>query len=252
MSDLWRAGVERERRADGSIRHSQVVGTFGPGALVDLVDDAAVVGGLSFWARGERITEDRLVAMLARQEGYGGLALYAPPPSSRDAGDPDRRWIQTFRFPEWFVCQNERCWEEGGGAPRREGARPRRLLGIGQLDGKGHKCKEGKGKSSPVQPVRFVRACKFGHVDDIEWPAFAHRKKPECTRRILWIDEAGATGDLADVRVMCSGCGAIVRMSVAMARFVDGLPVLGPCSGRRPWLGGADREGCREGHSRTS
>jgi hypothetical protein len=49
--ELWKHGVQwKDRRPDGNIRHSQVVTTYGPGALVDLVDDAAIVSGLSWWA----------------------------------------------------------------------------------------------------------------------------------------------------------------------------------------------------------
>lgn len=259
--DLWRVGVQwRDRRPDGNIRHSQVVSTFGPGALVDFVDDAAIVAGLAWWAKGPPIVEDRLVAMLARQEGYEHVVLHAPPASSRDIEDPDRKWIKAFRFPEWFACQNEHCWSEADQPPRRDGARPRRLLHMSQLDGAGHKCKGGKGKTSKVQPIRFVRACKFGHVDDIGWIALVHRGTPDCRRPILWIDEAAASGDLADVRITCSGCRENLRMSVAAqlySQITDQMgtkqqvPTLGACDGRRPWLGGETRrdssqtaEGC--------
>ena len=162
--ELWKAGVQwKDRRPDGTIRHSQVITTYGPGSLVDLVDDAAIVAGLSWWAKGEEIVEDRLIAMLARQEGYERVKLFAPPVSTaKDLDDPNRKWIKAFRFPEWFVCQNERCWEDSDQPPRRDGARPRRLLRINQLDGTGHKCKGGKGKASKIQPIRFVRACRFG------------------------------------------------------------------------------------------
>jgi hypothetical protein len=255
---LWKVGVRaKDRRPEGNIRHSQVVTTFGPGALVDLVEDAAVVAGLSWWAKGPKIAEDRLTAMLSRQEGYERVELFAPPlGDARNLEDPDRKWIKAFRFPEWFVCQNEHCWADSDQPPRHDGALPRRLLRISMLDGEGHKCKGGKGKTSKVQPVRFTRACRFGHIDDIDWISFVHRRKPDCRRAILWLDEAGASGDLADVRITCSGCGDNVRMSLAAQRFlhrapVEGAagghePVLGHCTGRRPWLGGDDREECGE------
>jgi hypothetical protein len=258
--DLWKVGVPwRDHRPDGSIRHSQVVSTFGPGALVDLVDDAAIVAGLSWWAKGPKIVEDRLTAMLALVQGYERVELYAPPPGdARDLEDPDRKWIKAFRFPEWFICQNERCWADSDQPPRHDGALPRRLLRIGQLDGQGHKCKGGKGKTSKVQPIRFTRACRLGHIDDIDWIALVHRRKPDCRRPILWVDEAGSSGDLADVRITCSGCGENVRMSLAAQRYVkrgapdplgqgdDREPTLGFCAGKRPWLGEGNREDCGE------
>ena len=256
--DLWKTGVPaRERRPDGNFRHSQAITTFGPGALVDLVDDAAIVAGLSWWAKGPPIAEDRLVAMLARQAGFERIELFAPPASTQDLEDPNRKWIKAFRFPEWFVCQNERCWDDGDQPPRKDGARPRRLLRIHELDGQGksqgHKCKGGKGKASAVQPIRWSRACRFGHIDDIDWRAVVHRRKQDCRRHVLWLDEAGASGELVDVRITCSGCGENVRMSLLAQRAVlagDGekTPPLGFCSGKRPWLGGGSHgdEACSE------
>jgi hypothetical protein len=255
--DLWKTGVPaRERRADGNFRHSQAITTFGPGALVDLVDDAAIVAGLAWWAKGPPIAEDRLVAMLARQPGFERITLASPPASSPDLEDPNRKWIKAFRFPEWFVCQNERCWDDADQPPRKDGARPRRLLRISELDGQGknqgHKCKGGKGKTSPVQPIRWSRACRFGHIDDIDWRAVVHRKKLDCRRHVLWLDEAGPSGELADVRITCSGCGENVRMSLLAQRALlagdDKIPPLGFCSGKRPWLGGGNHgdEACSE------
>ncbi len=244
---MWRSGIAKEQRPDASVRFSQAISTFGPGALVDLVDDAAIVAGLSYWAKGPEITEDRLVQMLQRQEGYEGIRLYAPPPGGEDLNNPDRRWIKAFRFPEWFTCSNEKCWEDGGQMPRRDGARPRRLLHASVLESGGHRCK-GKGAASKVQPVRFVRACRLGHVDDLDWIRLVHRKDEhkECRRFNLWIDEAGASGDLNDVRVACSGCGASLRMSLATQLFTEDGPTLGFCSGKQLWLGGNANEDCKE------
>jgi hypothetical protein len=77
------------------------MGTFGPGALVDLVDDAVVVAGLGWWAKGEpEIHEERLVAMLARQEGFERRCASTRRPPARRTGSPsDRRWIQAFELP---------------------------------------------------------------------------------------------------------------------------------------------------------
>jgi len=244
-SDRWKAGVPFGQRAHGSIRQSQLVGMFGPGALVDLVDEAVVVAGLSWWAKGTPVHEERLVSMLARQEGFGNVTLHAPPAASQDREDPNRRWIKAFQFPEWFTCQSESCWVDFGREPRRDGGRPRRLLHASDLDSGGHRC-EGKGKKrpSPVQPIRFVRACRFGHLDDLDWKELVHGKGEACTkaRPMYWIDEVGTSGDLTDVRVSCD-CGKSLRMSVAAERK-DKDPPVGWCQGKRPWLGDVPREDC--------
>ncbi|MCU0692711.1 MAG: DrmB family protein [Polyangiaceae bacterium] len=244
-ADLWKIGVAHDRRPEGNFRHSQVIGTYGPGALVDLVQGSAIISGLAWWARGPEISEDRLTAMISRQEGYENIVLFGPPVSTRDLDDRDRKWIKAFRFPEWFVCQNEDCWADGDYPARADGARPRRLLRINQLDGSGHKCK-GKGATSRVQAIRFVRACRAGHVDDIDWIRLVHTVHTNCKRNILWFDEVGTGGDLKDLRVTCSGCGDNIRMSVAAQYFREKEPTLGYCTGRRPWLGGNSHAGCDE------
>ncbi len=251
-SERWRAGVTPwDKKADGSIRQSQLVGSFGPGALVDLVDHAVTVAGLSWWAKGEPVHEDRLVAMLVRDGVYKNIRLHAPPEGAQNRDDPDRRWIRAVRFPEWFACQNERCWEDFGREPRRDGVKPRRLLHATSLDGDGHRC-EGKGKKtpSPVQPIRFVRACKYGHLDDLNWYELVHGKGEKCikTRPIYWIYEVGTSGDLTDVRVSCD-CTKILPMSAAADRsLLNGAPV-GYCDGKRPWLGDDHDEGCVPGEA---
>ncbi len=56
----------KKRRGDvkphGQIRQSQIVTTFGPGAMIDLPDHAVILAGLDHWTGYEEhpIVEDRL------------------------------------------------------------------------------------------------------------------------------------------------------------------------------------------------
>lgn len=51
----------------GEIRQSQVVMTFGPGAMLDLPNHSVLVAGLDFWSKGgDEIIEPRLTDKLAR------------------------------------------------------------------------------------------------------------------------------------------------------------------------------------------
>jgi hypothetical protein len=51
-------------RPAGQIRQSQIVTTFGPGAMVDLTDYAVIVAGLDHWSGYKEfpIHEERLAA----------------------------------------------------------------------------------------------------------------------------------------------------------------------------------------------
>jgi hypothetical protein len=93
----------------------------------------------------------------------------------------------------------------------------------------------------PVVPVRFVRGCRRGHIGDIDWYVFVHRGTGPC-RRPLWMDERGTSGDLAEVWVRCE-CGQERRVSEAAPANTRAL---GPCDGKRLWLGPYTAEACVE------
>ena len=67
------------------LRRSQLVSIWGPGALVDLPDEAVIIGGLDEWphpSQLERIQEPRLERKLAIMTGAPNPELYAPPPAT--------------------------------------------------------------------------------------------------------------------------------------------------------------------------
>ena len=150
------------RKAHGQIRRSQVITTYGPGALIDLPRHSAIVGGLDTWPKTgdlEEIVEPRLTRKLEFMTGVAAPKLFAPPPDSNDPREP-ALGIGAWRFPEWFVVQ------EAGGSEDRE--RSRRLVHRKALDDKG------RFEAVQVVATRFVRACPKGHVDDLDWRRFVH------------------------------------------------------------------------------
>ena len=69
-------------KAHGQLRRSQVITTFGPGALIDLPNESAIVGGLDTWGSEtnlEPIEEPRLASKLTSLTGVHDPRLYAPP-----------------------------------------------------------------------------------------------------------------------------------------------------------------------------
>ena len=214
-------------RGHGQLRQSQVITTYGPGALLDLPEHAAIVAGLETWPTGDldEIIDERLAGLLGAITGVPSPRMYAPPPEPQDPWSPGRG-IGAWSFPEWFVVQDD------DGDPDRK--RSRRLVHRRALD-------DGRRRfdSKAVVPTRFVRACPKGHVDDLDWSGFAHRGGQQC-RRQLWLDERGTTGDLAELVVRCD-CGKSRRLYEA-AEF-EHRP-LGNCRGKRPWLGLDTDEAC--------
>jgi len=64
---------------------------------------------------------------------------------------------------------------------------------------------KGKRRKLDVVPIRFIRACKNGHMDEIDWYNFVHRRHTNRGGK-LWLDDLGATGELNELRVRCD-CG---------------------------------------------
>ena len=222
-------------RSTGQIRRSQVITTYGPGALIDLPRDSAVVAGIDGWGPAlERIDEPRVRRTLSRMTDVPNPDLRVPP-----TPDPTEHWrtsprgIDAYRFPEWFVVQEASGGARASGSPDKP--RSRRLVHRKHLDDRR------KYDGCPVVATRFVVACPRGHVADFPWRDFAHGGPTRCLGQ-LWLDETGATGELGNLRVRCS-CGQ--SRSMTEANEIAAKP-LGTCEGARPWLGPDAREDCNQ------
>jgi hypothetical protein len=216
-------------KAQGQVRRTQVITTYGPGALIDLPRKSAIVGGLDTWpntSRLEEVLEPRLTHKLQLMTNVPAPRLFAPPAESNDPRDGEIG-IGAWQFPEWFVVQ------EASRGDERE--RSRRLVHRRALDSKG------RFDGREVVATRFVRACPKGHVDDLDWHWFVHGSSSDCPRtRQTWLDERGTSGDLADLVVRCE-CGR--TRGLYEATMIEANP-LGTCRGVRPWLGRNVNEPC--------
>lgn len=233
------AFLKRRLRAHGEVRQSQMLTSYGPGALVDLPHHAVIIGGLEGWSEvGQQvIIEERLVEKLKKHFDGKAMQLRTPPAedavaSSSTSAAPSG--ITVWQFPRWFVAQYEEL--------RPDGSRARPLVLQNDLVDGGFRNAARK-KPWPVVPIRFVQACINGHIDDIDWRYFVHGKDDPC-RRQMWIDERGTSGDFTEIYVRCDCKKA---RSLASAKG-EGSP-LGPCRGRRPWIAPNDREPCDQ-HNR--
>ncbi|HUE85391.1 MAG TPA: DUF1998 domain-containing protein [Vicinamibacterales bacterium] len=219
-----------EFRPHGQIRQSQIVTTFGPGAMVDLPDHSVIIGGLDNWSgyRDRPIFEERLAAKVTKLLHAQSVEFFAPP-ADRDEPNAPITGITAWQFPEWFIAQYE---VQDGGSPIRSRPLVHRsdlVKGQYEIDRKKYK----------VVPVRFVQACTRGHVSDIHWRVFVHGKEDSC-RRNLWLAERGTSGELTDIVVRCE-CGKFKELSAATK---PGDVPLGYCNGPRPWLGNYSKEQC--------
>jgi hypothetical protein len=205
---------------DNKVRLSQVVGVYGPGAMLDLPDRSVLVMGLDHWdMKGKDtfkpIEEPRLQRLLySRLRGEDDARLFGDqPPEFRtppiDAGDPKRPSpaIKATVFPRWFVCD----------AAPTDPPNRRRLARFQELEAPKRLTFRGDdGKPRRTSPIRFVCGCENGHLQDIEWRWVVHqnvrREAGEGARpcgREMWLEESGASADPRDTKVTCDcvqGC----------------------------------------------
>lgn len=217
------------------IRQSQIVSTYGPGALVDLPDNAVLVAGLEYW-QGDAplVAEPRLLANLRRRLGIPYLELRSPPVPKRE--EDQGTGVVAWQFPEWFLAQYEVVSREYG---RSRPLVHRRNLVKGRYAGEDQAGKR-KRKDWPVVPIRFVQACPDGHVSDIDWKALVHGLGAAPCAGQLWFDERGTTGDLTELFVRCDGpCGLRPLPLVQLQSISEERSLLGQCPGVRLWLGPA-------------
>ena len=144
----------------------------------------------------------------------------------------DEPSIDALVFPGMFICERV----EGDPA---SSVRKRRLVNWHQLDRNSLNRKyrfPDDDKLVDVSPIRFVGACEHGHIDDIDWRWAVHGAE-KCTRP-MYLEEKGTSGSPADTAIACE-CGKRITLQETN---IPGR--LGPCQGRRPWLGRDKEEAC--------
>ena len=104
----------------GQVRRSQLLNTFGPGALIDLPKQAVLVGGLDHWRWPDnlpaRIDEPRLLEKI--RQFMPNVRELREPPVDPDPDQPESG-ITVWLFPEWFITQDILHTHPGYGRSRR-------------------------------------------------------------------------------------------------------------------------------------
>lgn len=217
----------------GTVRPSQVITTFGPGAIVDLPDFSVIIGGIDKWEKNimlrysQDIDEPRLRKKLKINK------IKSIPITSDNDG---LGTLPAFLFPEFYVCPKCRKL-----AKSREFTEENGILYCQNNKKEGQvPCKKIK-----VHPVRFITACKSGHVDDFPWGFYLHskyKKKYDYKKCKLYLEDKGKSGSISDLVVSCITCD----IERSMADAFRNEKLLGKCKGRQPWLGlrNSDEEDC--------
>ena len=240
-----------KRRVVGELRPSQLVYSFGIGAIIDLPHISAMVLGLDSWEDAYTrlgaleapipvIDEARLLAAVRERLGPQVSELRGPPIAPEDSTTGGRPFglgespgrsigVPLRPFPQWMVCPT---------------CRTLALVSDGLFKFRPNRYRPGESRyvhencktpNRAVLPARFLVACEYGHIDDFPWNEFVHFGDTGCRFR-LRLYEYGPSGDARQIEVRCLECSASRRMSDAFGNS----DAIGTCSGRHPHI--AQRE----------
>lgn len=234
----------------GELRRSQVVTTYGPGAIVDFRAGghgggpvSIVAAGLDAWdehagapnemgtAHPQTIKEVRLQEVLTKHLKVKIEAFRLPPAVPKEDGEyTNGQRLVGVRFPHWLQCpscarlQWAARWKVDPGDPAPYCP----------------ECSDEHGRRVHVVPVRFIGACERGHLAEFPWHAWVGHKQG-CTNREgpLYLETTGA--GLVALVLHCKRCGSRRSMDGCLNR--DALKDMKiSCAGHRHWIG--DNEQC--------
>lgn len=202
----------------GEVRSSQLVTTYGSGAIVPVGDQSFIIAGIDQWVPRELDVHEPRLERLLQVQGF------VRPPTSEQ-----RRDVPVRRFPDTHYCPACRRLDRHSFF----------------TSGDGSQCNDCQ---VPLVPSRFVIACERGHIDEFPYFEWVHKgrggngARSDTSRHRLSLSTTGRTASLRDVVVTCD-CG-VPSVSLDGAFGKQALDPVKRCSGRRPWLGRDAQESC--------
>lgn len=210
------------------IRSTQMVTTYGPGAIVEAPGGPGVMRAIATsGVLGDERPADYEITDIRLSRRLQGARLFRVP-TNAERSRPDNDGIYTANaFPGWSMCAVHGIiyqYRDGiGGCPRCSPS----------VDGWSARAR------ARAQATRFVRVCREGHLDDLDWPRLFRHKRAGCAPSYLhWLGGAGA---LPSILLECPECGARISMEQVYLQTY-------PCMGRLPEQerGSVQRPGCTE------
>lgn len=227
----------------GQVRPSQLLWTYGPGALIDLPNLSVITMGLDRWDIDwcPPVEEARLLAAVRRVLGPQVTHLRIPPFLNDEGASPfsaeGKVGVPVRPFPRWLRCV--KCgllaeYDSGLFNIKPNPYRPELTHFVHT------NCI--KGTNADAVPARFLLACRNGHLDDFPWHWFVHGGQSDC-RGTLRFFESGASLQTENLWVKCDTCDAARSLVHAFGREAqENLPA---CRGRHPHLDKFDAD-CNE------
>lgn len=198
-----------------TMRLSETVSPFGPGAIVDILGESFMAPTAEQWPPSRMLTElrcDQLASKLNVSHFYAAPVL--PSEESRRSAS-----LEFARFPAWLFCQE--C---------------RRMVDWKRSNEKGRTpaCLHCNGR---LVPMRFVAVCTTkSHVADVPWADWLHRpSEGDCRSReqLSFLSRPGRAEGLSSLLVRCGACKANRDLGDLRGEVLQREGIR--CLGNQPW-----------------
>ncbi len=195
-----------------SIRASQVIAPFGVGSLVEVEGQSFFISGTKEWRENFKIQKSKTLETLPNFRTISLPSLTTRLGRIKSLKQPLLS-VKIYRFPSWHFCRN--C---------REMSQLKSWLDVETPeDDQDEKkfinykvikptCKKPECKNIELTPMRFVAACEHGHIADIDWYWWAHRKLDKSktgscdrsTAKLEFHEQGKGGGDFTQMHIICS------------------------------------------------
>lgn len=222
-----------EKISVGSIRKTQLITTFGVGAMVDFKDDTVMIASTDDWDYNPNNHEEVEKRQLFNENlsVITGAEYFLMPRTTQSVNSFSKgKNVPSYIFPEKLHCS--RCGN---------------IYHINELDiRQRHKCPKCK---NDLTASRFVVMCRHGHIDDFPYEWWVHNGNPcplgKTAPRIRMTNVYNRT-DIDSLMLECTECHA--RRGMVQV-FSSKALVSYPCTCKFPHFKNPDARvsfGCRE------
>lgn len=230
-----RKTIRREVKELGELRTSQLITSFGVGAIVDFKNETAILGGADDWYRPSDEDDGRVLHCHNLEKILGRQFFVKPKCDTKQKAIYKRsnsHDIGAYRFPQMLYCPS---------CTRLCSATELAGLQSGELT-----CPHCKRR---LVPSRFVVVCRHGHIDDFPYFDWVHRghkceKHADGEPAKLKLFNINGRTNLGSLMVSCEECGMIRSMQEAFV--TSALAPIYHCRGSQPWLEHDDPHPCSE------